>query len=209
MNDKMRCPKHGTVGLNFRQAASLRWWSRPWCLPARCDGLHERLTFSSFSRKSLSEQPGAASGLRSRRVALAAWMGISMALPRAIRTLLGAVRVVKGFPWWLLSPPTQQTNARTLDFGNRTFFALAPALGANCSCVHALRCARTCMNLRSIRAVLLLCTFTGWFSNHKAFLQNACPLSSESPTFHSCTPGHSACAVPNGTARSFCLSDGR
>ena len=38
--------------------------------------------------------------------ALAAWMGILMALPRAIRTLLGAVRVVKGFPWWLLSPAT-------------------------------------------------------------------------------------------------------
>jgi hypothetical protein len=150
----------------------------------------------------------AASGLRSRCVALAAWMGILIALPRAIRTLLGAVRVVKGFPWWLLSPPTKHKMPRILDFRNRTSFAHAPALGAHCSCVHALRCARSCVNLRSIRAMLLLCTFTGCFSDHKPFLHGACPLSLESPTLCSSTPRHSACAVPNGTARSFYLRDG-
>ena len=62
--------------------------------------------------------------------------------------------------------------------------------------------------MRSIRAVLLLCTFTGCFSHHKAFLHRTFPLSWESPTFCPCTPPHSACAVPNGTARSFCLRDG-
>ena len=117
-----------------------------------------------------------------------------MALPRAIRTLLEAVRVVKGFPWWLLSPPTKSKRTVMLDFGTRTFFALAPALGAHCSCVHALRCARACMNLRSIRAVLLLCTFTGCISDHKLFLQHAFPLFWESPTLCSSAPRHSACA---------------
>ena len=150
----------------------------------------------------------AASGLRSRCVALAAWMGILMALPRAIRTLLGAVRVVKGFPWWLLSPPTKHKIPRILDFRNRTSFGLAPALGAHCSCVDALRCARSCVNLRSIRAMLLLCTFTGCFSDHEPFLHGTFSLSLEFPTLCSCRPRHSACAVPNGTARSFYLRDG-
>ena len=131
-----------------------------------------------------------------------------MALPRAIHTLLGAVRVVKGFPWWLQSPPTESNIPECLDFGNTTFFALAPALGAHCSCAHALRCVRTRMNLRSIRAVLLLCAFTDCSSDHKVFLQRAFPVLWESPTFCSCTPRHSACAVPNGTARSFCRRDG-
>ena len=120
-----------------RWAASLRWWSRPWCLPARCEGLHEHLTFSSSSRKSLSEQPLAASGLRPRCVALAAWMGILMALPRAIRTLLGAVRVVKGFPWWLLSPPTQQKNARMPRFWKRNLHVACTRAGRTlllCAC---------------------------------------------------------------------------
>ena len=173
---------------------------------ARC------LTFSLFlsqvQHKNVLNSSVAASGFRLRCVALAAWMGILIALPRAIRTLLGAVRVVKGFPWWLLSPPTQQKTPRILDFRNRTSFALAPVLGAHCSCVHALRCARSCVNLRSIRAMLLLCTFTGCFSDHKAFVQDACPLSLESRTHYSWTPRHSACAVPNGTARSFYLRDG-
>lgn len=150
----------------------------------------------------------AASGLRSRCVALAAWMGILIALPRAIRTLLGAVRVVKGFPWWLLSPPTKHKMPRSLDLGNTSSCRLCPVLGAHCSCVDALRCARSCVNLRSIRAMLLLCTFTGCFSDHKPFLHGACPLSLESPTLCSSTPRHSACAVPNGTARSFYLRDG-
>ena len=88
-----------------------------------------------------------------------------MAFLRAIRTLLGAVRVVKGFPWWLLSPQNLSKAPVFLALGHATFMSLAPALGARCICVHALGRVRACMHLRSIRAVRLRCTFTGRFSD--------------------------------------------
>ena len=188
-------------------AASLRWWSRPWCLPARCDGVLDVSPFPPHPKAFQTARWRLAACVRGASHWAGGLHGCLNSIAPRHPHLAWSSACREGLPLVAVVAPNHVKKTGKPRVWKHNLHVACTRVGRTFPCVHALRCVRTCMNLRSIRAVLLLCTFTGCFSDHKPFVQHAFPLFLASPHFlllHTtsfglcCAKWHSMFILPEG-----------